>query len=119
LQKEQNEVVKGLLGKNVYREIAKDAGQPDWTERTLGRSGRVARQSERDDGTLSTGDLRPLRQSGRIYRSGYPGRPENPARKIQGGAGNRFDASTVGGVRTAELGHGESNAVAIVAVRTE
>jgi len=36
LQKEQNEVVKGLLGKNVYREIAKDAGQPDWTERTLG-----------------------------------------------------------------------------------
>jgi hypothetical protein len=36
LQKEERELVKSLLGKNVYQEIARDAGQPNWTERMLG-----------------------------------------------------------------------------------
>ena len=36
LQKEQQELIKNLLGRDVYREIAKDLGQPDWTERMFG-----------------------------------------------------------------------------------
>ncbi len=37
LQKEQTELIKELLGKDVYQEIAKDSGNPDWTERQFGK----------------------------------------------------------------------------------
>jgi len=36
LQKEQNQLIKTLLGENVYQEMAKDWGDPDWTERQFG-----------------------------------------------------------------------------------
>jgi hypothetical protein len=36
LQKEQKELLKTLLGNDVYQEIAKDSGYPDWTERQFG-----------------------------------------------------------------------------------
>ena len=36
LQKEQTELIKTLLGADVYEQISKDSGYPDWTERTYG-----------------------------------------------------------------------------------
>ena len=36
LRKEQQELVKSLLGSDVYREIAKAIGNPDWSERLYG-----------------------------------------------------------------------------------
>lgn len=36
LQKEQANLIKTLLGENVYEEISKDSGYPDWTERMFG-----------------------------------------------------------------------------------
>lgn len=36
LQREQQALVKELLGDDVYEAIARDSGQPDWTERMLG-----------------------------------------------------------------------------------
>jgi len=36
LQKEQRELVKTLLGKNVYAQMSSESGYPDWTERMFG-----------------------------------------------------------------------------------
>jgi len=36
LQKEQTDLIKTLLGADVYELISKDSGQPDWTERMYG-----------------------------------------------------------------------------------
>jgi len=36
LQKEQKEMIKELLGKDVYEQMAKESGYPDWTERMYG-----------------------------------------------------------------------------------
>ena len=36
LQKEQTELIKTLLGKNVYQEISKESGYPDYMERQFG-----------------------------------------------------------------------------------
>ena len=38
LSKEQKELVKALLGSDVYDQIASDSGQPDWTSRMFGSS---------------------------------------------------------------------------------
>ena len=36
LQKEQTDLIKTLLGADVYEQISKESGYPDWTERTYG-----------------------------------------------------------------------------------
>src|SRR5262245_850123 len=37
LQKEKDALIKELLGNNVFQEVAKDSGYPDWTERQFGK----------------------------------------------------------------------------------
>ncbi|HMP81874.1 MAG TPA: hypothetical protein PKA41_04120, partial [Verrucomicrobiota bacterium] len=44
LQKEQAALIKELLGENVYEEMQKDSGQPDWTERMFGSIPKESRE---------------------------------------------------------------------------
>lgn len=43
LQKEQNELIKELLGTDVYEQMSKESGYPDWTERMFGSLPKEAR----------------------------------------------------------------------------